>query len=210
MSPATARSALKPSGGQVETLSDSWLIHGHDTHIYEKPRPAEWEFPPKADIILTNNPQVSLFMRYADCVPILLVDPVQRAIGLAHAGWQGTVQKVGRHAIEAMQARYNSRPEDILAAIGPAIGPQRYEIGPEVAAQVRQAFGPDAEELLPRFGSATHFDLWAANQLTLEKAGVHHIEGSELCTAANPGDWFSHRGQNGKTGRFGILLALEE
>ena len=197
-------------GRPVETLSDSWLVHGHHTHIYDQPRPADWEFPPKADIILTNNPQVSLFMRYADCVPILLVDPVQRAIGLAHAGWQGTVESVGLHAVEAMQAHYCSRPEDLLAAIGPAIGPERYEIGPEVAAQVRQAFGPDAEGLLPQFGSAIHFDLWAANRLTLEKAGVQKIEVSELCTAANPADWFSHRAQNGRTGRFGVLLALEE
>jgi len=197
-------------GKPIETLSDSWLVHGHDTHIYDQPRPADWEFPPKADIILTDNPAVSLFMRYADCVPILLVDPVARAIGLAHAGWQGTVQMVGRWAVEAMQSRYGSHPADILAAIGPSISPEYYEVGAEVIAQVHHAFGPDASRLLPQFGDSIHLDLWAANWLSLEKAGVQQIESSGLCTAANPDDWYSHRAQKGKTGRFGVLLALEE
>jgi YfiH family protein len=197
-------------GRPIETLSDSWLIHSHDVHIYDQPRPANQQYPPKADIILTNNPAVSLFMRYADCVPILLVDPVKRAIGLAHAGWQGTVQQVGRVAVEAMQAHYGSRPAEILAAIGPSIGPERYEVGPEVVTQVQSAYLEDAESLLPRFGNFTHFDLWAANEFTLKKAGVEQIEVAGICTAANPEDWFSHRAQNGKTGRFGVLLALEE
>ncbi|MBN2043612.1 MAG: peptidoglycan editing factor PgeF [Anaerolineales bacterium] len=197
-------------GRPVQSLSDSWLVHGRQTYKYDHPRPSTQEFPPKADIILTNNPEVSLFMRYADCVPILLVDPVRRAIALAHAGWQGTVQQVGRYAVEAMQSEYGTRPDDILAAIGPSIGPERYEVGPEVVRQVGAAFGENARSLLPRFGASTHLDLWAANRLTLEIAGVRQIEVAGLCTAENQSDWFSHRAEAGKTGRFGVLLALEE
>jgi YfiH family protein len=193
-----------------ETLSDSWLVHGHDAVIYDQPRPAGQKTPPKADIILTDNSEVTLFMRYADCVPIVLVDPVRRAIALAHAGWAGTVQHAAGHAVRAMQERYGSRPQDLLAGIGPAIGPERYEIGPEVVRAVHDAFGSQAEELLPRFGASTHLDLWAANRLTLAWAGVEQIEVSGLCTAEHNQDWYSHRSEDGRTGRFGVLLALEE
>ncbi|MGD2027340.1 MAG: polyphenol oxidase family protein [Anaerolineales bacterium] len=197
-------------GRTLSTKSDSWLVHGRDVVVYDQPRPADQALPPKADIILTDNPAVSLFMRYADCVPVLLVDPVRRAIGLVHAGWKGTVLRAAQRAVEAMGARYGTRPGDLLAAIGPSIGPERYEIGPEVAAQVREAFGAAADGLLPRFGQSTHLDLWQANLLTLEQAGVRQIELAGLCTATHTEDWYSHRAENGKTGRFGVLLALED
>lgn len=202
--------SFQTAGRPIQSLSDSWLVHSHHAVVYDQPRPTNQEYPPKADIILTDNPDVSLFMRYADCVPILLVDPVRRAIALAHAGWQGTIQQVGQFAVKAMQTRYNSRPSDILAAIGPSIGPERYQVGSDVVAQVRTAYSEEADGLLPRYGTGTHFDLWAANRLTLEKAGVHQIEIAGICTADNTEDWFSHRAEKGKTGRFGILLALEE
>lgn len=202
--------AFEAAGRDIQSLSDSWLMHGADVIVYDRPRPVEQLIPPKADIILTDKPEVSLFMRYADCAPILLVDPVRRALGLAHAGWRGAVQKVAARAVEAMTARYGSRPGDLLAAVGPAIGPARYEVGPEVAAEVQAAFGPRAGELLPRFGESTHFDLWAANRLALEEAGVKEIEVAGICTAENNRDWFSHRADKGRTGRFGVLLALEE
>ena len=194
----------------VETLSDSWLVHGSDVLVYDEPRPQDQISPPKADIILTDNPEVSLFMRYADCVPILLVDPVRRAIGLAHAGWKGTVLRTAEKAVQAMAARYGSKPADLIAGIGPSIGPERYEVGPEVAVAVRAVFDEDAGRLLPTVNGSTHFDLWEANRLTLSQAGVHEIEVAEICTAENTTDWFSHRAEDGVTGRFGALLALED
>ncbi|TAK11523.1 MAG: peptidoglycan editing factor PgeF [Anaerolineae bacterium] len=202
------RIAFRTAGRPLESLSDSWLVHGADVLVYDHPRSPEEESPRKADIILTDNSDVTLFMRYADCVPILLVDPVCRAIGLAHAGWQGTLKGVAAKAVSAMQSRYGSRPADIHAAIGPSISAERYEVGPEVAAQVQAAFGVDAAALLPAFGDRIHFDLWAANRLMLEQAGVGQVEVCGLCTASHPEDWFSHRGQQGKAGRFGVLLAL--
>jgi copper oxidase (laccase) domain-containing protein len=107
-----------------------------------------------------------------------------------------------------MQARFGSKPGDILAGIGPSIGPDHYEVGPDVVAQVRQAFGPSASSSLGNHGGATHFDLWAANRLTLENAGVRQIELAGLCTACHTGDWYSHRAEKGRTGRFGAILAL--
>ena len=202
--------AFQALNRDTATLSDSWLVHKDDVVIYDSPRSPQQTVPPKADIILTDNPAVSLFMRYADCVPILLYDPEKRAIGLAHAGWQGTVLKVAKTAVEAMHSRYGTDPADVVAAIGPSIGPERYEVGPEVVDQVRQAFGDDAPSLLPAYGDSTHFDLWAANQLALQQAGVRQVEVSHICTADNTQDWFSHRAEQGKTGRFGVLLTLED
>jgi hypothetical protein len=107
-----------------------------------------------------------------------------------------------------MEERYGSNPADVQAAIGPSIGPERYEVGEEVVAQVREAFGEDASALLPDYNGSPHFDLWAANRVVLEKAGVGEIAVAEICTAANLQDWYSHRGEDGKTGRFGALIAL--
>jgi len=110
--------------------------------------------------------------------------------------------------VAKMQAEFGSRPRDILAAIGPAIAGHHYEVGPEVIQQVNRAFGQDAVELLTRSGQAIHFDLWAANRLLLEKIGVRRIEIAGICTACHLEDWYSHRGEGGKTGRFGALIAL--
>jgi YfiH family protein len=168
------------------------------------------EPPPKADIILTDRREVTLVMRFADCVPILLYDPRRQAVALAHAGWRGTVLGTAAAAVEALGAAFGTHPADVVAAIGPAIGPDHYEIGPEVAAQVREAFGEAAERLLPRYGSRFHFDLWEANRLQLLRAGVpaEQIEVAALCTACHLEDWYSHRAERGRTGRFGALLAL--
>ncbi len=191
------------------SMFDSWLAHGTYALIAKAPRPPEWARPPKADIILTNKPEVTLFMRYADCVPILLFDPVKKAIGLAHAGWRGTVRKVVAKAIEAIQSEYGSNPVDLVVCIGPTICTEHYEVGGEVVEQVRAAFGEKAESLLQRHNGSTHFDLVGANRLTLQETGVRQIENADLCTASNTEDWFSHRASGGRTGRFGVLLALK-
>src|SRR5690606_5092044 len=111
-------------------------------------------------------------------------------------------------AVYAMQATYNSRPEALLAAIGPSIGPHHYPVGEEVAAQVKQAFGPLSQSLLAAGNghSGVQFDLWSANRLVLEQVGVQHIEVSQICTACHLEDWYSHRGEHGRTGRFGALI----
>jgi YfiH family protein len=190
------------------SLFDSWLVHGSGALVAGGPRPAEWGKPPQGDIILTNKTNVTLFMRYADCVPLIYVDPVKKALALAHAGWRGALLRVAAKAVDEMQQHYGSRPEDLLVGIGPAISAKNYEVGPEVVAEVQAAF-TDAGDLLPRYGESTHFDLVAANRRVLEAAGVRNIEDAELCTFENQQDWFSYRGSGGKTGRFGVLLALK-
>ena len=199
-----ALAALNRAPGSVY---DVWQVHGVDVAIAEAPRPLDAPHL-QADTILTNTPGVTLLMRFADCVPIFLHDPVRKVIGISHAGWMGTVRGTLRFAVAAMQARFGSRPGDILAGIGPSIGPDHYEVGPDVVAQVRQAFGQRASTLLVDHAGTPHFDLWAANRLTLEAAGVRQVELAGLCTACHTGDWYSHRAEKGRTGRFGAILAL--
>lgn len=194
-------------GRAVESVHDVWQVHSADVVYADYPRRMDSEYQ-KADILLTDNPNVTLFMRFADCTPVLLYDPQKKVVGIVHAGWLGTVRGAARGAVQAMRERYGSQPEDLLAAIGPSIGPDHYQVGADVVARVKDAFGARADSLLETHGASLHFDLWKANQALLEESGVRRIEVAGLCTACHPQDWFSHRGEKGKTGRFGALIGL--
>ncbi len=195
-------------GRGLESLFDVWQVHSADAVFADAPRPPELDHY-KADIIFTDKPGVTLYMRFADCVPILLHDPQKNVAGIAHAGWLGTVRATSSAAVRAMTEHYGSRREDIQAAIGPSIGVDHYEVGPDVIARVNETFGADATKLIEVRDGKTYLDLWAANRLQLEQSGVRQIEVAGLCTACHLEDWYSHRAEKGKTGRFGALIALE-
>ncbi|OQX65587.1 MAG: hypothetical protein B6I38_03190 [Anaerolineaceae bacterium 4572_5.1] len=199
--------AFTALGRDPESIFDVWQVHGTRASFAVEPRQPN-AHEDKADLIFTDNPKVTLFMRFADCTPILFSDERRGVVGVAHAGWMGTVRGVATAAIEAMRERYGSRPADIHAAIGPSIGPDHYEVGEDVISQVRQNFGVNSETVLSINGRA-YFNLWSANRILLEQAGVEQIEVAEVCTACHPEDWYSHRGEKGKTGRFGALIALK-
>src|SRR5512138_2357798 len=203
------RRSFEALGRELRPMFDVWQVHSADVFFDEAPRPHEAELY-KADIIFTDRPGVTLYMRFADCVPILLHDPKKRVVGLAHAGWLGTVRGAAAAVVQAMAEHYGSRPEDILAAIGPSIGPDHYEVGPDVIAKVEASFDAAAAQLISQHGGKAHLDLWQANRLQLEQSGVTHIEVAGLCTACHLEDWYSHRAEKGKTGRFGALIALGE
>ncbi len=194
-------------GRDPASIHDVWLVHGTDVVHADVPRDLALK-PLQADIIATNNPRVTLFMRYADCVPLIFHDPKKGVVALAHAGWLGTVHNVARAALASLRERYGTDPRDVRAAIGPSIGPDHYEVGVDVAAQFRAAFGAQAESLLEPYGEKFHLDLWKANRLQLEAEGMENIETAEVCTACHLNDWFSHRAEKGKTGRFGTLIGL--
>jgi YfiH family protein len=191
----------------VETIYDPWQVHGTHVLCVERPRPLEAEHV-KGDVILTDRPEVTLFMRFADCVPVLLYDPARKVVGLVHAGWRGTVERVAAVAVGKMTEVYGSRPQDVLACVGPSICVDHFEVGPEVVAAVQAGFGERSAELLARRNGSVHLDLWAANRLALEECGVEAVQVSGLCTAGSTGDWYSHRAENGQTGRFGALIAI--
>jgi len=190
-----------------ESIFDVWQVHSADVAFGEKPRSPDTPYL-KADVILTDKPEITLFMRFADCVPILLGDPVRKVVGIVHAGWIGTVKRVAETAVRAMQARYGCQPRNIRAAIGPSICVDHYAVGPEVIHQAQEALGKQADRVLVNHGDEVHFDLWETNKITLEETGVRCISVANLCTAGQPDDWFSHRGERGKTGRFGAIIAL--
>lgn len=189
------------------SVHDVWLKHGTDVVYAEAPRPLD-KPATQADIVFTDTPGVTLFMRFGDCVPILFHDPKKHVVGIAHAGWMGTVRGAASAAITAMRERYGSRPEDILAGIGPSIGVDHYEVGQDVVEQFHGKFGADLQRMIQSRNGSTYLDLWAANSIQLNDAGVTKIEVCEVCTACHLDDWFSHRAENGNTGRFGALIAL--
>jgi purine-nucleoside/S-methyl-5'-thioadenosine phosphorylase / adenosine deaminase len=200
------RRLLEAAGRREASLHEVWQVHS--ARVVHAQAPRGQQALQQADAMITSNPQVTLLMRFADCVPILLYDPVRQAIGMVHAGWLGTVRKTVVETVRAMQATFGTRPADLLAALGPSIGPDHYAVGEDVAQAVRQAFGAMADELLTKHNGRLHLDLWLANRRLLEGEGVRSVEVAEICTACHSEDWYSHRGEAGKTGRFGALAAL--
>ena len=166
---------------------------------------------PGADALVSDMPGAWLVILVADCVPILLADPKRGVVGAAHAGWRGSVQGIAARTVDAMRASYGSEPADLWAAIGPSIGPADFEVGPEVAAAFAMAF-PDACDaiLRPGVGDRSRVDLWAANRIQLERAGLDpaHIELSGLSPPADLDRCFSHRAEAGRTGRFAAAISV--
>jgi YfiH family protein len=193
----------------VESIYDVWQVHGTEVINTRQPRPLDAEHI-KADAILTDNPDVTLFMRFADCVPVLVYDPVRRVVGIIHAGWMGTVSKIVTVTIENMRRVYGCSPENIVAGIGPSIGVCHYQVGENVIEAVRNSFGEYSQELLTVRDGKTYFDLWKTNALLLNQAGIQSVEIAGLCTACHTDDWYSHRAEAGKTGRFSAVLCLNQ
>ncbi len=185
-----------------------WQVHSADVVIADAPVPGR-RWLAKADAMMTDRAGVVLSMRFADCTPILFYDPVRGVIAMAHAGWRGTVQGVAAQTVRALMRSYGSRPADIQAGIGPSIGPARYQVGEEVVDAVRAYFGT-TDGLVRRdpLDGTAYLDLWAANRLDLERMGVGQIEVAGICTAEHTDEFFSHRAEKGRTGRFGAVLCL--
>lgn len=165
---------------------------------------------PDTDAVITAEPGVLLAVMLADCVPVVVCDPVTPAVGVAHAGWAGTVNHVTRNTVEAMRDRFGSDPAELLAGVGPSIGPASYEVGPDVAERAREAF-PAVEVVRPKGGDKYLFDLWASNVEDLVEAGVSaaNIEVAAIDTFESTDRFFSHRRQ-GPTGRFMAFAALAD
>jgi copper oxidase (laccase) domain-containing protein len=217
----------------------------------------------QADGLVTGEPGIYLFMRFADCVPLLCFDPVSRAVGLTHAGWRGLLKNAAGATVEAMVNRLGCRPENIISLIGPSIGPCCYEVGPNVIEAASRVFANSDTLFKPAtkrngfseskfarpglsrtlrshpgqigdFSQTTfgipseqngdilglekngldqtpraHFDMWEANRRQLTQAGVRYIIQTGLCTACHTHEFFSHRAEKGRTGRFGVLIGIE-
>lgn len=203
------QNALDKLGINVNSIFDVYQVHSSEVVYSDRPLRAG-EPHLKADAIITNTPGVTLLMRFADCVPILLFDPIHRAIGIIHAGWIGTVNKITEKTLSMMGEKFGTQPDMVFAAIGPSIGPDHYSIKSDVIDRVISAFGKKSDKLLVYNQDRIYFDLWMSNKMILNEAGVNNIEIAEKCTNCHLEEWYSHRGEFGKTGRFGIVFGLYE
>jgi YfiH family protein len=163
---------------------------------------------PDVDALVTRDPSVMLAMHCADCVPVLLADPVRRAVAAVHTGWRGTAAGALSEAVAAMMQACGSDPADLVAAIGPAIGPCCYEVDARVFEQF-VAWRWRAQVFSATCANRWMLDLWEANRLQLVEAGVRPdaVTVAGLCTAHLPGLFFSHR-RDGTTGRMAAHIAV--
>ncbi|HYP42337.1 MAG TPA: peptidoglycan editing factor PgeF [Chloroflexia bacterium] len=166
-----------------------------------------------ADALLTCTPDLYLLALSADCPPVFFYDPARGAIGLAHSGWRGTIGRIAANVVEAMVDNFGSDPADIVAAIGPGIGPCCYSIGQNVLDAAKSAFAltpTSAPPILEEREGLTYFNLPQAIHQTLCDAGIpeKNITVEPVCTAHNTNVFYSHRAEAGQCGLFGALLGL--
>lgn len=164
------------------------------------------------DGLITNEPNVTLVTYYADCVPLYFVDSVKRAVGLAHAGWRGTVARIGEKTVERMREEFGSNPKDIIAAIGPSIGPCCYEVDEPVERQFAQLTDLAPMDFITEMPNGKFMlNLWEVNRRVIQHAGVpeQNITVGGLCTKCNSALLYSHRVMGAARGGLAAMLALK-
>ncbi|HVB61497.1 MAG TPA: peptidoglycan editing factor PgeF [Ktedonobacteraceae bacterium] len=244
---------LETLGLENKACATLWQVHGADVAILDPDnetwddwrtdwpyrsysvdgRELTWTFKArrKADAIFTRQRGVPLVLSFADCVPIVLYDPVRHVIGIAHGGWRGTARGIALAAIETMRSRFDSQPGDIRASLAPSIGSCCYEVSEDVRAlflgqetfpdvstderyraAVRESAVFSMKQRANRPTPTLHLDLWETNYSQLLMAGLlpEHIELSGLCTGCRTDLFFSHRAERGKTGRFPVVVTLKD
>ena len=202
-------------------FSEEKMVFTHQTHTtnVRKVTEEDWGkgFSKERDYsdvdgLITNVPQTVLTTFYADCVPIYLVDPVKKAIGLCHSGWRGTVGRISQVTIARMQEEYGSDPKDILAAVGPSICQNCYEVSGDVIEQFQDSFHEKywKELFYQKENGKYQLNLWKANEIILEEAGItkEHISVTDICTCCNPQLLYSHRASKGQRGNLAAFLMI--
>ena len=162
------------------------------------------------DALVTNRPGICLCVQTADCAPILLLDPAEKAIAAVHAGWRGTVARIAGQAVLTMKNTFGTDPKHIFALVGPSISPDIYEVGEEVINAARKNI-PQAEKAIRENpGKKPHFDLWEANRRILLKSGIlsKNIKIFGECSYQKSDDYYSARRDGIEKGRnvSGIML----
>lgn len=202
--------------GGFEVLEWIDLVHGNAVHEAvgrDEGSFRRTERTPRADAVISRVPGLPLVIYTADCVPIVFVDPITPAVGLAHAGWRGTVEDVAGATVTAMQARFGTDPAKLLCGIGASIGPCCFEVHDDVAAPVRARY-PQWQDLVAPLNKEQKYriDLWQLNARQLERVGVprRNIAISRLCTACRADLFFSYRRDRRETGRLSMFVALQQ
>ncbi|MEE8390920.1 MAG: peptidoglycan editing factor PgeF [Anaerolineae bacterium] len=201
------RRALGLLGLKPKRVVSPYQVHGARVGVVGRAHLGTVQ--PATDALVTAVPSVPLLMRFGDCTPILFFDPARRVVGMAHAGWRGVVAGSVGETVRTMVERLGCDPTDIWAGIGPTIGPCCYEVGVKVVEAV-EAVCPPGADVVHRVNGRVHLDLPAAVQAQLGAAGVERVEDAGLCTACRVDEFFSHRAEHGRTGRFGVVMELSK
>ncbi|MDD3252331.1 MAG: peptidoglycan editing factor PgeF [Lachnospiraceae bacterium] len=205
-------------GVEMERMVLSWQTHTTNVRVVTEADAGKGIVRERdyrdVDGMITDVPGITLVTFYADCVPLYLLDPVHRAIGLSHSGWRGTVNRMGQVTLAAMAREYGTRPEDVIACIGPSICQDCFEVGEEVVAEFAAEFDArcHAELFYRKENGKYQLDLWRANQLVFLEAGVPEaqIHTTDICTRCNPELLFSHRKAGTERGNLSAFLCLDD
>lgn len=204
----------KATGIKFEQFFVPHLTHSNavvkiDKTLLQKDKGTIDQFISGHDAIITNLPDIFVAVSTADCVPILLFDPKTNAVAAVHAGWKGTQSRILKNTVEAMTQNYGSNPADILAAIGPSISAEKYEVGNELVEAFQEA-DFDVKEIFSFDYEKPHLDLWKANEIVLLESGIkkEHIEIASICTLTNDDLFFSARRMGIKSGRMISAIGL--
>lgn len=164
----------------------------------------------ETDALVANQHGIVLSSFYADCVPLFFFDPVKKVVALAHAGWKGTFLAIGQKTIAEMQKVFRTVPEDCLVAIGPSIGACCYEVDEKLYQTFKGRFTWLDKVFKSNGEGKWRLDLWKTNYIQLLEMGIReeNIIESRICTSCNTELFFSHRKENGRTGRMGAFIAL--
>jgi hypothetical protein len=202
----------KAIGFTLEQRVFSNQIHSTDIKIVT--RKDRGQIMTGMDGLITDEPGICLVTSYADCVPLFFYDPINQVIATSHSGWKGTVGRIGKKTVEKMTEVYGSKPEEIVAAIGPSICQSCYEISEDVAEEFRKEFPTEwyDEFMIDKGNGKYQLDLWKVNEYILLDAGItrEHLDITDICTCCNPKLLFSHRASKGKRGNLAGFICLDE
>ncbi len=203
------------AGFEYESLCGSVQIHEAKVMTVTKAdrghgilREREWQ---SADALITNDKDVTLVTYYADCTPLFFIDTKTHAIGLAHGGWRGTVERIAVNTVKAMEKEFGTKAEDLICAVGPVIGKCCYEIDDECAKHFMALDEIDTSKILTAKENGKYMaDLALTNKLLLINAGVkeENITVSDLCTRCNAELLWSHRATGGKRGTMAAFMKI--
>lgn len=217
------RRALEESLGLApQQVMFGRFSHGNDVSVFQDvasaksarpvgmgPRSSRSEALFCSDGVISDVPGLHFFLTFADCVPLAFRDRRRGVIGAAHAGWRGTARGIARAVVRTLGDEFGADPADLLVGIGPSIGPCCYSVDSEVLTAFNaNGFDP---VVLQRDGR-TYLDLWTTNERQLRQAGVpaESIENTRVCTSCNRDTFYSHRAEQGRTGRFALCIGLSE
>lgn len=196
-------------GLDVERLTVPGQQHTTNIHVVDPATARHEQRLPDLDGAVTDAAGLPILLHFADCVPVIIYDAQQKVLAIVHAGWKGTAGGIARKAVELMIQRWNTRPRNIVAAVGPAIGSCCYPTGADVAAKLGRSVENADGLIVPGEDNQPRPDLKAINAMQLLESGVGWVDVSAFCTACHPEIFYSHRQSGGKTGRQGAIGCIQ-